>query len=91
MRSIDIYDASEGYNSLEESFKRIRCKKVLVSSFSSDWLYPSYQSEEIVKALLSNNIDVTHHEIESTYGHDSFLLEHEKLTHFITNFLDSLE
>jgi homoserine O-acetyltransferase len=91
MRSIDIYDASEGYVSLEESFKRIKCKKVFVSSFSSDWLYPSYQSKEIVKALNTNGIDVTYHEIESNYGHDSFLLEHEKLTYLITHFLNSLE
>ncbi len=91
MRSIDLYDAAEGYESLEESFKRIRCKKVLVSSFSADWLYPSYQSEEIVKALVENNIVFTYSKIESSYGHDSFLLEHERLTHLITNFLDSLE
>lgn len=91
MRSIDLYDASEGYESLEESFKRIKCKKVLVSSFSSDWLYPTYQSKEIVKALAANNIDVIYQEIQSAYGHDSFLLEHEKLTHLITNFLVSIE
>jgi homoserine O-acetyltransferase len=91
MRSIDIYDASEGYESLEESFKRIKCKKVFVSSFSSDWLYPTYQSKEIVKALAANDIDVTYHEIESSYGHDSFLLEHEKLTNLITHFLNSVE
>jgi homoserine O-acetyltransferase len=91
MRSIDIYDAAEGYSSLEESFKRIRCKKVLVSSFSADWLYPAYQSEEIVRALVENNIGFTYSKIESSYGHDSFLLEHERLTHLITNFLDSLE
>jgi homoserine O-acetyltransferase len=91
MRSIDIYDAEEGYGSLEESFKRIRCKRVLVTSFSADWLYPSYQSEEIVSALVSNNIDVTYSKIESSYGHDSFLLEHEKLTYLIANFLNSFE
>jgi homoserine O-acetyltransferase/O-succinyltransferase len=91
MRSIDIYDAAEGYKSLEESFKRIKCKKILVSSFSSDWLYPSYQSEEMVEALAVNGIDAIYHEIESNYGHDSFLLEYEKLTYLITNFLNSIE
>ncbi len=91
MRSIDIYDAGEGYPSLKESFRRMRCKKVFVSSFSADWLYPSYQSEEIVRALVENNIVFTYSKIESSYGHDSFLLEHEKLTHLITNFLDSFE
>jgi homoserine O-acetyltransferase len=90
LRSIDIYDAAEGYGSLKESFKRIRCKRVFVSSFSSDWLYPTYQSEEIVEALEANNIDVVYHEIKSPYGHDSFLIEHEILTPLITDFLNSI-
>ncbi len=90
LRSIDIYDAAEGYESLEGSFRRIRCKRVFVASFSSDWLYPPYQSKEIVKALEANDIEVDYHEIDSPYGHDSFLLEYEKLTGLITDFLDSL-
>ncbi|HSE83942.1 MAG TPA: homoserine O-acetyltransferase [Thermodesulfobacteriota bacterium] len=87
MRSIDIYDAAEGYETLEESFQRIKCEKVFVASFSSDWLYPSYQSREIVDALLANGVNVTYHEIDSPYGHDSFLIEHEKLTRLINDFL----
>jgi homoserine O-acetyltransferase len=90
MRSIDLYDASEGYESLEESFKRINCKKVFVSSFTSDWLFPTYQSKEIVKALKSNRVDVQYEEIESPYGHDSFLLEYEELTQHIKHFFSSL-
>lgn len=90
MRSIDLYDAAEGYLNLEESFKRIRCKKVLVSSFKYDWLYPSYQSKELEDAFTANKICVTYKEIDSPYGHDSFLLEYEKLTSLIKDFLDSL-
>ena len=80
VRAIDLYDAAEGYASLADSFRRLRCRKVLVASFSSDWLYPTYQSREIVDALRANEIDVAQHEIQSEYGHDSFLLEHEMLT-----------
>ncbi len=80
LRAIDLYDAADGYPTLADSFRRIRCRRVLVVSFSSDWLYPVYQSREIVEALRANRIDVRGHEIESGYGHDSFLLEHEKLT-----------
>lgn len=90
MRAIDIYDASEDCESLEESFERIRCDKVLVCSFTSDWLFPSYQSREIVDALEANRIDVTYHEIESPYGHDSFLLEYKTLTAHIKQFLSTL-
>lgn len=90
MRAIDIYDASEGCESLEESFERIRCNKVLVCSFTSDWLFPSYQSREIVDALKANEIDFSYHEIESPYGHDSFLLEYTTLTAHIKQFLSTL-
>lgn len=90
MRTIDLYDAGEGYPSLQESFNRIRCKKVFVASYTSDWLYPSYQSKELVDALKANNIDVTYNEIDSPYGHDSFLIDYEKLTPLVKKFLKSL-
>lgn len=80
LRAIDLYDAAEGQASLADSFRRIRCRKVLVASFSSDWLYPAYQSRELATALRANGIDVAYHEIASGYGHDSFLLEHAKLS-----------
>lgn len=90
MRSIDLYDAGEGYNSLKESFKRAGPLKVFIASFSSDWLYPSYQSKELVDAFLANGVPVASHEIDAPYGHDSFLIEHEKLAPLIKDFLSSL-
>ena len=64
-------------------------------AFSSDWLYPPYQSKEIVKALKLNGRDVTYCEISSNYGHDSFLLEFDEETkligHFLKNTLKKLE
>jgi homoserine O-acetyltransferase/O-succinyltransferase len=90
MRSIDLYDAAEGYNTLGESFKRAVSLKVFVASFTSDWLYPSYQSKELVEAFRANDIFVVNHEIDAPYGHDSFLIEHEKLTALIKQFLSAL-
>ncbi|MBI4228231.1 MAG: homoserine O-acetyltransferase [Deltaproteobacteria bacterium] len=90
MRSIDLYDASEGFDTLEESFERVKCQKVFVASFTSDWLYPLYQSDELVRAFEENDIEVVYEIINSPYGHDSFLIEHEKLTVLIKDFLNSL-
>jgi homoserine O-acetyltransferase len=59
----------------------------LVISFKSDWLYPSYQSQEIVRALRMRHLDTTYCEIHSTYGHDAFLLEVDEQTRLITPFL----
>lgn len=89
MRAIDIYDPAEGCGSLEESFMRMKCGKALVASFTSDWLFPTYQSIEVVKALEDNKIKTSYYEIDSPYGHDSFLLEYVKLTDYIKKFLSS--
>ncbi len=62
--------------------------RFLVISFKSDWLYPSYQSQEIVRELKTNFADATFCELPSTYGHDAFLLEVDEQTTLIKHFLD---
>lgn len=64
--------------------------KFLVIAFKSDWLYPSYQSQEMVKQLKTKNVDATYCEINSTYGHDAFLVETEPQTHLIKHFLQKI-
>jgi homoserine O-acetyltransferase/O-succinyltransferase len=63
--------------------------RFLVISFSSDWLYPSYQSQEIVRALRARNCDVAYAELPSNYGHDSFLVDVAEQTELIRGFLAS--
>jgi homoserine O-acetyltransferase len=62
----------------------------LVIAFQSDWLYPPYQSQNIVRKLKMRHIDATYIEIKSTYGHDAFLLEVEEETMLIRHFLNRL-
>jgi homoserine O-acetyltransferase len=57
-----------------------------VISVKSDWLYPSYQSQEIVRLLKKRHMITTY----STYGHDAFLIEIEEQTRLIRNFLSNL-
>jgi homoserine O-acetyltransferase len=64
--------------------------KFLVISFSSDWLYPSYQSENIVKQLTLRGYNTTYIEIKSEYGHDSFLIEFKYQTKLIKHFLEKV-
>jgi homoserine O-acetyltransferase len=87
-RAIDCYDASEGKN-LSELLLGAKAK-VMLLAFKSDWLYPKYQSKEIVKACKVAGIDTTFCEIESTYGHDAFLLEVEEETQLIKHFLEKV-
>ena len=84
-RAMDNFDAAEG-RSLHEFLKGTDAN-VLVIAFKSDWLYPAYQTKEIVRACKLAGLEVSYCEIDSTWGHDAFLLEIEEQTHLITHFL----
>lgn len=62
--------------------------RVMVISFKTDWLYPSYQSQDIVRQLKRKRVDATYCELISTYGHDAFLIEITEQTTLIKHFLD---
>jgi len=85
-KAIDYFDLKRDYGSLEKAFKNVN-SKFLVISFSSDWLFPTSQSKDIVKALKINQKQVSFCEIPSKYGHDSFLLQNKDMEQMISNFL----
>ena len=87
-KAMDYFDVSSGHKSLGEAFESDRVR-FLVLSFTSDWLYPTYQSLELVAALRSRNIDVAFSELKSSYGHDAFLLETKEQTEMISGFLEN--
>jgi homoserine O-acetyltransferase len=76
-----------GEGSAVKAFAKAKAK-FLVVSFTSDWLYPTYQSRSMVKAMKKNGLDVSFLEIEAEWGHDAFLLPNERLTNLIRGFLE---
>ena len=85
-RAIDLYDLG-GDKELPAALAPARHAPFLVLAFKSDWLYPAAQSRELVRGCKLAGIDVTYCEINSTYGHDAFLLEVDEETHLISHFL----
>ncbi|OGC07547.1 homoserine O-acetyltransferase [candidate division WOR-1 bacterium RIFOXYD2_FULL_36_8] len=86
-RAIDLFNLEdEGAGSLKRAFSKATAK-FLIIYFKSDWLFPEYQSLEIVDAIKDNFGDVSYRTIESNYGHDAFLLETDKLTDAVKSFL----
>jgi homoserine O-acetyltransferase len=85
-KAMDYFDAGAGFASLSVSLERAQAR-FLVISFTSDWLYPSYQSLEIVNALRSRNRDVAYCELPSSYGHDAFLVEVAEQSEIVRGFL----
>ena len=64
--------------------------KFLVISFTSDWLYPTYQAKEMVQALKRAGSNVSFCEIEADCGHDAFLIPDERLNKLLRGFLDGV-
>ena len=87
-KALDYFDLAED-GKLVDAFAPATASFLIVS-FTSDWLYPSYQSKQIVKALKANDIDVSDIEINSSYGHDAFLVEVEGQSNLITHFLNRI-
>ena len=89
-KAIDYFDLTNGNRSLVEALERVRAE-FLVVSFSSDWLYPTPESKEIVKALQANGIPTTFMDIPNAYGHDAFLLPNEQLADTVSSFLANMQ
>jgi homoserine O-acetyltransferase len=87
-KALDTFNILNGHH-LGDVFRGTKAK-VFVIAFKSDWLYPTYQSQEIVKACKLANLEASYCEITSTYGHDAFLLETESETQLIGDFLKAV-
>ena len=87
-KAMDYFDLTGGQGSIAAALEPASAR-FLVISFSSDWLYPSYQSQELVRALRSRNHDVAYVELEANYGHDSFLVDVAEQSALVTGFLAS--
>ncbi|MFZ5564316.1 MAG: homoserine O-acetyltransferase MetX [Thermodesulfobacteriota bacterium] len=90
-KAADYFDleAQHGHGSTVGAFSKTRAR-FLVVSFTSDWLYPTYQSRAMVTAMKKNSLDVSFCEIEADCGHDAFLIPNPRLSALIKGFLESV-
>jgi homoserine O-acetyltransferase len=89
-KAMDYFDLSAGVAKLADAFVDSSHIKFLIVSFTSDWLYPSYHSKNLVSALTAAHADVTYLDIQSKWGHDAFLLEVDTMTLLLDAFLTRL-
>lgn len=83
-KAMDYFDLSEGAFFGGAGANAVR---FLVISFTSDWLYPSYQSRDIARLLKRHGLQATYCDLKSTYGHDAFLVDVDEETRLIRSFL----
>ena len=88
-RAMDYFDLAAEYGDvLANAFKGTRTRFCVVS-FTSDWLYPTRESREVVQALNAVAANVSFVEIESDKGHDAFLLDEPELFATVRGFINA--
>jgi homoserine O-acetyltransferase/O-succinyltransferase len=87
-RAMDYFDLAASYDGvLANAFRRARARFCVIS-FSSDWLFPTAESRELVRALTAVAANVSFCEIETDRGHDAFLLDEPEFHRVLAGFLD---
>lgn len=86
-KAIDYFDIGADYGSLQDALARAQCT-FLVVSFSSDWLYTQEQALELVHALAEVGRDVEYHHVQAPFGHDSFLVEVDRMNDVVGGYLN---
>lgn len=89
-RALDYFDLAAAHGGvLAEAFRRARHVRFCVLSFSSDWLYSTAESRDIVRALNAAGCRASFVEIQTDKGHDAFFLDEPQLDSALRGFLDS--
>ena len=92
-KAVDYFDLESDFNGkLSNAFanfaKENKKGKFCLIAFSDDWLFPPSEAKKITKALVACGINVSFITIDSTAGHDSFLLENKALESTISGFIN---
>jgi homoserine O-acetyltransferase len=86
---MDYFDLAAAHaGRLAEAFRGSRARFCVVS-FTSDWLFPTEENRDIVRALIAAGASVSFVEIATDGGHDAFLLEEPELFATVEGFLSA--
>ena len=86
-RAMDYFDLpNQKKGGLKKIYKNSPVKFCVIS-FTSDWVYPTKYSKEIVDSLNTVGADVSFVEIQTDKGHDAFLLNEKAFNETVKGFL----
>jgi homoserine O-acetyltransferase len=90
--ALDRFDLGETSEELAGALSPSRCRWLLLS-FTSDWLFPPFQSQQLVDALIADGKPVTYCNVRSDCGDDASLLPNDLATYgeLVRAFLDNLD
>tara|TARA_B100000029_G_scaffold131573_1_gene125307 strand:- start:1509 stop:2666 length:1158 start_codon:yes stop_codon:yes gene_type:complete len=89
-RAMDWFDLADHGDSTVDALSKTNINKALVLGVDTDTLFPIQQQKEIAEGLSLAGTQVTFKTLDSIQGHDSFLVDTEKFSDPIKEFLNSL-
>lgn len=88
-RAMDYFDLAADYDGVLANAFRGTKSRFCAVSFTSDWLFPTSDSRQIVHALNAVAANVSFVEIKTDKGHDAFLLDEPEMFATLRGFIDS--
>ncbi|MEM7411528.1 MAG: homoserine O-acetyltransferase [Myxococcota bacterium] len=86
-KAMDLFDLGEPGEG-QPGIDAVSCP-TLVIGVTSDVLFPVWQQRELAEALRKNGAAVTYVELDAPYGHDTFLIDRERVGEALQVHLDA--
>ena len=85
-RAMDLFDASDHGGSMETALSSTGLESALIIGVTTDFLFPPHQQEALATGLKSGGVNVEFQLLDSIQGHDSFLIDMDRLRPVISAF-----
>ncbi len=89
-RAMDLFDVADHGGSVNAGLARVHAKRTLVVGVTTDILFPLEQQRQIADGLVKAGREVMYKELDSIYGHDSFLVDAERFGPVVAEFFSQL-
>jgi homoserine O-acetyltransferase len=85
-RAMDLFDAADHGGSLDAGLDRVGASRILIAGVRSDHLFPAHQQKELALGLEREDRQVNYVNLNSMYGHDSFLVDMDRFRPLLSDF-----
>jgi homoserine O-acetyltransferase len=86
-RAMDLFDVADHGGSVDAGLSRIKLRQALVIGVETDILFPLHQQGELAVGLETAGIETEFVRLRSLQGHDSFLVDMDRMRPVIAKFL----
>jgi homoserine O-acetyltransferase len=84
-KSMDSHNVGRNRGGIEKALKKVLADTLIIG-IQSDILFPIEEQIELATHIPQSQLDI----IDSSYGHDGFLIENEKITLLVHRFMDKM-